>query len=253
MTEPPFSLDADLRRTEPDLWLSSRLVADPAARARLIALYAVHADLARVAGAASNPLAGEIRLAWWREEVEALLAAARPLGHPALQALAGAGGLDAPGLGPALDAMIEARHAEFEPHPFADETALLTYLDGVDGGLMRAAAVLLAPEFGGSLVQTGRAWGWARLLRERGAWQVRGRDWAPAAWGEASEAEIVAHVRHRVADALKAARGETAGLPTSAFPAVAYSALARPYAQGRAPSAVESRARLLWAVLRGRL
>jgi phytoene synthase len=209
-----------------------------------------------VVAAASNPLAGEIRLAWWRDEVEAMLAAARPLGHPALQALAGAGrapGLDASALGGALDAMIEARHGELEPRPFADETALLAYLDGVDGGLMRAAAAILAPGRPAALVETGRAWGWTRLLRERAAWRARGRDWAPAAWGDTSDAEILSHLRHRVADALKAARGETRQLPTPAFPAVAYAALANPYAQGRTPSELEVRGRMLWAVLRGRL
>ncbi len=251
MTEPEFSLDADVRRAEPDLWLSSRLVADPLARDRLIALYAVHADLGRVAGAASNPLAGEIRLAWWREESEAMLAAARPLGHPALQALAGAG--EGAALGGPLDAMIEARHGELEPRPFADETALVAYLDGVDGGLMRAAAAVLAPDIDAPLIHTGRAWGWARLLRERAAWRGRGRDWSPLAWGEASEVEIVSHIGHRVADALKAARGEIIALPTPAFPAVAYAALAAAYAQGRAPNELEVRARLLWASLRGRI
>ena len=121
MTDPDQTLDAEVRRAAPDLWLSSRLVADPRARLALIALYAVHVELSKVAFAASNPLAGGIRLAWWREEVEALVSGARVLGHPALQALQAAAGLDRA----AFDAMIEARHAELEPRPFADEAALL--------------------------------------------------------------------------------------------------------------------------------
>jgi phytoene synthase len=243
------SLDAEVRRAEPDLWLASRLVADLPARSALIALYAVQAELAKVAGAASNPLAGEIRLAWWREEVEAMTTGSRPLGHPALQALQGAAGLDHA----ALDAMIEARHAELEPRPFADEAALLAYIDGVDGALMRAACGLLAQGVAPPLVQTARAWGWSRLLRERPAWRVRGRDWTPTAWSEASDAEIAAHIYHRVADARTIARDEAASLPVEAFPAVAYAALATPYARGRALSDLEKRSLLLWASLRGRV
>ena len=248
MTDPDFSLEADVRRLEPDLWLASRLVGDPTMRARLIALYAVHVELAKVAGAASNPLAGEIRLAWWREEIEAMLAASRKAGHPALEALKNVPGLDAP----ALDAMVEARHAELEPRPFKDEPAMLAYLDGVDGGLMRGAASLLSPGPAFSL-EAARAWGWARLLRDRPAWRAKGRDWTPLSWGEASEGEIAAHIRHRVAEALKAARSEVAAVPVAQFPALVYVTLAASYAKGRRPSEFERRARLIWAALSGRI
>jgi phytoene synthase len=249
MTDVADSLDAEVRSAEPDLWLASRLVAKPAPRAALIALYALHVELAKVAVAARNPLAGEIRLAWWREEVQALFDGSRPHGHPALQALSGV--LQPDRL--AILAMIEARHAELEPTPFQDEAALVAYLDGVDGGLMRAAAALLAPAGGIEVTQTASAWGWARLLSERAAWRARGRDWMPAAWGQPSDTELVAHVRHRVADAIAAARVETAALPVGAFPAAAYAALAQPYARGVRPSALGKRARLLWASLRGRI
>jgi len=242
------TLDPEVRRAEPDLWLSSRFVADPVTRTALVALYALNAELAKVASAASNPLAGEIRLAWWSEEVEALAARSRALGHPALQALS-----DAAPDAAALQAMIEARHAELEPSPFADEAALVAYLDGVDGGLTRAAAGLLAPDAPVLLTETARAWGWTRLLRQRPAWRARGRDWTPASWGEAEDGEIAAHVRHRVLDALKLARAEVGALPVAAFPAAAHVALCGSYAQGRAPSDLEKRTRLLWASLRGRV
>ena len=248
MTDLQQILEDQVRRAEPDLWLTSRLVSEPAARSALIALYAVHVELSKVAAAASNPLAGEIRLAWWREEVEAM-AASRPLGHPALQALQGAPGMDHT----ALDLMIEARHLELELRPFADEAVLVAYFDGVDGALMRAASGLLGAGFGAPFTHIGRAWGWARLMRERAAWRARGRDWAPSAWGEASAAELAAHVRHRVTDALAAAKGELAALPVSAFPAVAYATLAASYARGRNPSELEKRGRLIWASLRGRI
>ena len=248
MADPEPTFEAEVRRAEPDLWLSSRLVSDPSARASLIALYAVHGELAKISGAATNPLAGEIRLAWWREEVEALVSGRRALGHPALQVLGSAHLVHA-----AIDAMIEARHAELEPRPFADEDRLLAYLDGVDGALMRVAAGLLAPETSPTLVAVGRAWGWARLLRERPLWRARQRDWAPGVWNGATDHEITIHVRHRVSGALALANTEVAALPVSAFPAIAYATLARVYAEGRRLTDLEKRARLLWASVRGKL
>jgi phytoene synthase len=248
MTPDIADLDADVRRAEPELWLSSRLAA-PGPHTALVALYAVNAELAKVAQAATTPLAGEIRLAWWWEEVEALFDSSRALGHPALQALRGASGLERT----ALEAMIEARHAELDPRPFADEAQLLAYLDGVDGALLTAAASLLAPGCRFPLVETGRAWGWARLLRRRPIWRGAGRDWTPAAWGETDDREIAAHVLHRIQDALAGAREETRALPVEAFPAVAHVGLARAYAEGRAPGVLEMRARIVWAAISGRL
>ena len=241
---PQSRFEDEVRCAAADLWLASRLVSDPEKRGRLVALYAVHVELSKVAVAASNPLAGELRLAWWRDEAVAM--GRRTLGHPALQVLAGADSLDKS----ALDAMIEARHAELEERPFADEAALIAYLDGVDGGVMRAAASLLGYS-GDGLDQAGRAVGWARLSVERAAWRQRGRDWTPLAWGEATDVEVDAHVRHRVGDALRQARGQTARLPVSAFPAVAYVSLAGDYANGRAPSDLEKRLRMLWAAIKG--
>jgi len=247
MSELDSILDAEVRRAEPDLWLASRLVGDPAARGPLIALYAVHGELAKVADTATNPLAGEIRLAWWREEIDALFEGKRALGHPALQALRHAGGLDRP----TLEAILEARHSELEARPFSDEGDLLAYLDGVYGGLMRTAASLLAPVVEASVKENARAFGWAWLLHQRPAWVSRGRDWTPKAWAEASDQEIAEHVRHRVADALKAGRAEAAVLPTTAFPAIAPAALAPAYAEGRRLSPLQKRLRLVWSSLRG--
>jgi len=249
MSDPDHSLDAEVRRAEPDFWLASRLVADPARRASLVALLAVHAELAKVAGVAANPLAGEIRLAWWREEIDALFAGDRPLGHPALQALRGAEGLDRA----ALEAMVEARHAELEARPFEDEAGLLAYLDGIYGALMGQAAALLAPAGEAEAAQAARAYGWARLWRVRSLWRGRGRDWTPVAWDETGDDHIAAHLHHRVVNALSLAQAETIALPVAAFPAIAPAAFARIYVEGRQPNDLEKRLRLLWASFRGKV
>src|SRR5215217_5167640 len=80
-------LDALVRRVDPDRWLAARFVADPERRGELIALSALNHELARVAETVRNPLMGEIRLAWWREGLEAMAAGGPARPQPALQAL----------------------------------------------------------------------------------------------------------------------------------------------------------------------
>jgi phytoene synthase len=240
MTE---TLDALVRRVDPDRWLAARYAG--ARAGDLCALYALNHELARVAETVSNPMLGEIRLAWWREGLEGM--AGR---HPVIEALAKADGLDA-GL---VAAMVEARGPDLEPEPFADEDALVAYIDGTAGSLMAAAARLLDPAASPEMVRgAARAWGWAGLMRAGPAWAARGRRWTPLSWDEAEPAEIAAHVSHRVDAALAEAREELKALPVAAFPAVAYAALARGYAAGRSFADVEKRARLLAAVVRGKV
>ena len=246
-------LDARIRRLDPDRWLASRFIADPAARATVIAVYALNDELARVGGSVTNPLAGEIRLAWWRERIEAIAMGQPPPGQPVLQALAPA--IASGRLPPALlDALVEARHAELESAPFADDAALARYLDGTAGAVMGLAARALDPEAPlRAGVEAGRAWGLAGLLRAREAWRAAGRDWVPQDWGAPDDAAVVARVRAEVGAALDRARIELAPLPVAAFPAVAYATLARWHAQGRSPGELSRRARLVLASLRGRL
>ena len=53
--------------------------------------------------------------------------------------------------------------------------------------------------------------------------------------------------------ALKAARADLKGLPVAAFPAVAHATLASCYARNKNPGELEKRARILLAVLTGRI
>jgi phytoene synthase len=245
----PEDLDSAVRTGDPDRWLASRFAAAPA-RSGLAALYAFNLEVARVADTVSTAMLGDIRLAWWREGIEAMAGGGAVRDHPVLQGLAAAGPLDTG----ALERVIEARAKDLEPAPFADEPALVDYIDATAGALMTAAARLLDPAARPeNLVSAARAWGWASLWRAGVALAERGRRWTPLAWGDAGEDEIAPHVRRRVFEALEAARSELADLPVAAFPAVAYAGLAGPYARGRHPTDLEKRARLVAAVVRGRV
>ena len=210
-------LDALVRRVDPDRWLSSRFVADAAARADLITLYALDHELVRIPQIVRDPLMGEIRMTWWREGLEEIADGKSPRSHAVLQAVA------ASALPPtALAALAEARLGDLDGLKTGE--AALAHADATDGLLMALAA--------------------RRLSAKATADQVK----------QAARAVALARTDGAAAlAALKASRTELAGLPVEAFPAVAHATLARPYARGATPGELEKRLRILMAVLTGRL
>jgi phytoene synthase len=138
-------LDARIRRLDPDRWLASRFIADPERRAEVIAIYALNDELARVGETVSQPLIGEIRLAWWRDRIEDLFNGRPVPAQPTLQALSApiAEGRLPQSL---FEALIEARHLDLDVEPFADAAALARYLDGTAGAVMGLAARALSSD-----------------------------------------------------------------------------------------------------------
>jgi phytoene synthase len=236
--EPDTDLDALVRRVDPDRWLASRFIADPKARADVIALYAFNYELARVAGGVSNALMGEIRLTWWREAVEEIAAGQPARKHPAVEAVAAAGYPLS-----ALAEMAEARMADLEAAPFETEAQVLAYVDATAGAVMMLAAWRLDPKTDLHAVQdAARAYGLAGLWRLKRAGVQR----LPADWTQAD-------LRGRVNAARGKANAALKGLPIAAFPAAAPAALARAQTGGRELGELEVRVRLAWAVATGRV
>ncbi|MCY1647953.1 phytoene/squalene synthase family protein [Caulobacter sp. SL161] len=232
------TLDDLVRRVDHDRWLATRFIADPAARADVIALYGLNYELARVAGGVSNALMGEIRLTWWREAMEEIAAGKPPRKHPNVEALA-ASGFDAN----ALAVLAEARFTDLDEGPLKDEAAVLAYIDGTAGALAVLAARRLNPAADPHAVKgAARAWGLSGLWRLKSV----GRSRLPEDWTQAD-------VKQRVEAQLKAARREVRGLPVAAFPAVTPAALARAYVSGREMGELEKKLRLTLAVATGRL
>jgi phytoene synthase len=237
-TDPDTDLDALVRRVDPDRWLASRFVADPKARADVIALYAFNYELARVAGGVSNALMGEIRLTWWREAMEEIAAGQTPRKHPTVEAAAAAGYPQA-----ALAEMAEARIADLDAAPFETEAQVLAYIDATAGAVMMLAAWRLDPAADPHAVKSAaRAYGLAGLWRLKRAGVQR----LPADWTQAD-------VRRRVRAARATARDELKGLPIAAFPAAAPAALAQAQTGTRELGELETRTRLTWAVATGRV
>ena len=226
--QPAADLDDQARRLDPERWLSSRFIADPEARADVIAIYAFDHELARAPKVASNSLMGEIRLTWWREVLDEVFEGRPVRQHPTAQALAAAIGRHGLPRDP-LEAMIDARYRELDPAPMNLADAL-EWARGSAGGAARAVALILDPK--ADLVRAeraGEAWAIGMLMGTAGM------------EGEAAQAAL--------AEALAAGQG----MSVAAFPAVAHATLARVRARGRRASDLEVRLRLFWASARGRL
>ena len=225
-------LDAFARRSDPDRWASSRFAADAQARSDLVALYALDRELARIPRLVAEPLAGEIRFAWWREALEEIDAGAGVGAHPVLQALADVArrrGLKLAELEPALD--LHARR--LDPEPFADEAAVEAWLGGAAS--VAAAAVRILDPSADPAHASAAAMAWT-LARS----DLEGRIGFDAARLDALFARLLAR-----------ARNEARRLSAAAFPAVAHAALAR--ARSDRPEGLRARLRLVLAVTTGRI
>lgn len=221
-------LDALIRRVDPDRWLASRFIADPGARADVIALYAFDHELARAPRAASEPLLGEIRLTWWGEVLGEVFSGGPVRRHPTAEALADS--VRRRGLPRAeLEALIDGRYRELDRTPMtATESA--DWARATAGGAAALAARVLDPDQELGVVRAAaQAWALA-LLQRKGA--------GP-------------HLAELIRLALKEAR--SAPVSAAAFPAIAQAALAGPYARRREVSELGKRLRITWAVARGRI
>ncbi|WP_425987399.1 squalene/phytoene synthase family protein [Brevundimonas sp. TWP2-3-2] len=189
MADAASSLDDQVRKADPDRWLSSRFVGDAQARADLIALYAFEAELMSIPTRVTQPLLAEMRYAWWREQMDGVFSGAARRGHPVLEALTDLVARHSLDRAP-FDALIEAHidRVHGKPHD----------LDAFYVGTMQTAVRLLAGP-GHDLVV-------ADAARVRGLLQVGRRDEAAAL--------------------RPAANGALKTLPPVAFPAVAHAALA---------------------------
>jgi phytoene synthase len=140
-------LDGLVRRVDPDRWLSSRFIADPATREDVLAIYAFDHELARAPRIASNPLMGEIRLTWWREALDEIFQNRPVRHHPTAQALAEV--VQRHGLArEPLEAMIDARYRELDATPMS-ENELLDWARDTGGLAAQIAAQILDPRSAG--------------------------------------------------------------------------------------------------------
>ena len=223
-------LEDVVRRTDPDRWLASRLVGDPADRADILTLYAFDAELARAIQVTSSPLTAEIRLTWWFEALEEIAGDGPVRAHPLAERLCGLVRRRAlPTV--LLQDLVEGRIAVLGMAQL-DEPSALAWAETVGGSVAVLAALILgAGESAPNARAAGQLIGMASLVRR----------------GLIPPATLAAMVGPMTRDANRSARG----LPVRAFPSVAAAALARDQTGGRRASELERRLRLVWASVRG--
>lgn len=134
---------AVLRDTDRDRYLAC-LLAPAEKRGALAALYAFHAEIARVRDLVREALPGEIRLQWWRDLLEGTAdgdALANPLAAALLDCV------KAYRLPVAvLTDMIEARIFDVYNDPMESRSALEGYAGETASALMQLASLILDPE-----------------------------------------------------------------------------------------------------------
>ncbi len=244
------TLDALVRRVDEDRWLAARFATRPV-RERLMALYALNHEIARTAEAVSMETLGDIRLAWWRERIDAIHAdpAAPPPAHPALAAYAAMG--PTPRMQAVWTQLITAREADLVEAPFDGWPEFAAYVDATAGGVFRLAVEAVLPpetprpkQLDAFAAKAGLAWGYAGLVRALRFWTQRRRTFLPKKLmdhvGLTPEALFEGQSTHALRSAAMAvidrgrhaygeARELASMLPASAFPAIGYLALTPRY------------------------
>lgn len=157
MNEAPLDAlrDAAIAR-EPDRYFAATL-APAAIRYDLVTLAAFAAELANIPMQVREPLAGEIRLQWWRDALAADGAEAAA-GHPVavpLRAVIARHALPADILGAIIDSYADALHGD---RP-AEEAALEAHMAAREGGLFWLAAQIADADHAGDIRDITRAAG----------------------------------------------------------------------------------------------
>lgn len=129
-----------VRTSDRDGYLAG-LFAPAPARRHLYALHAFAVEIARVGAAVREPLAGEIRLQWWRDALAGERAEAT--GSPVAAALRDTISRCALPVGP-LIGLIDAHGSELYGEPTANLAALDSHLDATTGTLFALGAAILA-------------------------------------------------------------------------------------------------------------
>jgi len=234
-----------VRRYDPDRYLPTLLL--PAdAREALFALYAFDHEIGKVRHVVSQPMAGLIRLQWWRETLDEIALGQPRRAHHVAEALARvASGFPLPL--DRLHAAIDARERELEPEPPPSLDALERHLEATSSGITLAALDILGASSAPALEvgrRAGLAWGLADTVRsiaaDAGSGLVRlpdatmrrhGVDAESLARGEAGDGlaglvrEIAGHARAH----LRAARRHRGAVPKTALPALWPALLAEDY------------------------
>ena len=172
--------DGLLRANDRDQWLCN-LFAPADKRPHLAALHAFALEIAQVRDKVSNPMAGEIRLQWWRDGLAGQgrgEVTANPLAAALLDTISR---FHLPTK--AFVDLIDAREFDLYHDPMPDIAALESWCGGIFGATVRLACLILAngedPGGAAAAGHAGMALGIASLLRDLARDSTGGRCYMP--------------------------------------------------------------------------
>ena len=240
---------AVVRQRDRDRYWSA-LFAPAAEQPGLLALYAFNAELDHILAFVSEPMAGQIRLQWWRDAVDLATPGTRT-GNPVADALSAA--IAEHNLPKdRLIGMVDARVPVLFGDPPADERAMKASLRETQGAVFELAAAILGDRSDAAreaAAHAGVAYGLtAELLqlpilasRQKAVLpssylEGRGIDLAAVHRGEASDSfgAALADLRGTASRALQQFRAKAVDLDPSAWPAFLPLTLVKPYLRAMA-------------------
>lgn len=169
-----------LRETDRERYLTV-LYAPPEKRAALIALYAFNVEIAAIRDKVREPMAGEIRLQWWRDALVA--GTGMHTGNPAADALHDV--IETHQLPrSAFERLLAARIFDLYDDPMPDRTSLEGYCGETASTIIQLAALILdrdrASEWSDAAGHAGCAQAMTGLLRLLPLHRARGQCFLPA-------------------------------------------------------------------------
>ena len=236
---------ADLvRRHDRDRFLTC-LFAPPAKRPALFALYAFNHEIAKVPEVVTEPMAGQIRIQWWREALDGIYAGT-PRKHHVAEPLSAA--VRDHDLSRAeFERLLDARERDLDDEPPADMFALEAYTEETAATMARLALEVLGARDEASRT-AGRhvaiAWALTGLIRAVPFHAAQKRLMLPGDLVGESQLDphdlfelrqpsevrpVVARVAERARHHLEEARKQRRSVPKTATPALLPGALASGY------------------------
>ncbi len=211
-----------MRRHDRDRYQTA-LFAPTARREALFALYAFNYEIARVRESVTQPMLGQIRLQWWRENIAAAFEGGSIRHHPVMEPLAAT--IREFGLTRGhFDGLIDARETDLTDEPPASLSALESYAEGSSSRLIYLALEILearGPAVTEAGLHIGIAYSLAGLLR---AMPLRARHIIPAGIPAQTGVAELTTAASRHLEAARASRGRT---PRSALPALLSAVIAQ--------------------------
>lgn len=184
-------------------------------REALFALYAFNYEIARVRERVTEPMLGQIRLQWWRENIATAFAGGSVRQHPVVEPLTAA--IRSLALSREhFDRMIDARERDLEDEPPANLAELEQYAEATSSRLVYLALEALGvrdPAAGKAARHIGIAYALAGLLRAMPFYARAGRCFIPT---ELVRRAGLAEADYRALRTIPALRAVTAEIAAAA-------------------------------------